>query len=394
MSNLNRTKGLLLTVFFLTITFSDVFSQKNENLTAEYSVSLQLVEQSWQLLDNYVDSIWPEWNDYKEKSVFIGAPAHYDLFINPYKDVPLGFEKVNSILNDKLVFYRDSSHLDRATNTTFVRFDSQYYNLVRVVPYAPDFYKKYVDYSQKIYYNDSIVPKEFENFTYSKENWIKIFIHESFHIYQLKSKDISSLQIPVSYKSPKQAALSFIEGQLLLKALDADNNEELKTYLHQFLAVRNKRRSNLPFWSKNYEEISEWLEGCATYVEYNVNILLTKDSPTNHFAENNNQFNFLELYKNFLDKHSRHFAEEGKEYYYGWAMSLLLDKLCGNNWKSELLKDNVYLTDLIQKYSCYDKKKNNYYYKKAEINYQYSELKKEVMNSKRNGKYYIQKTTK
>ena len=72
--------------------------------------------------------------------------------------------------------------------------------------------------------------------------------------------------------------------------------------------------------------------------------------------------NMYDLYKTLLNIYSRRFDDsDGKGYYYGWAMSLLLDKLCGDIWKIEILEKGVYLDDLLAKYSKYDKNSRKKY---------------------------------
>ncbi|MDA3866090.1 MAG: hypothetical protein PF489_04980 [Salinivirgaceae bacterium] len=380
-------------IFFnLIISANWAFCQPGKVVSSEkeYKITLDLIEASWDFLDVYIDSIWPEWKNYKETSVFVGAPGHFDLFVNPYKPLPSGFHKLPYELFGKELFYRDSSHLSDSYCGLSLNIDDVYFRLARIEPYSEEMSSKFLSYAQKRFERNNSTLPGLEKHFYSYDNWMKVLIHESFHLYQLKKKPISSLTFPANFTRPNHIVLSFLEGQLLLKALETESDEELKEIVNDFITVRNRRYRYSIFWKENSDNEFEWIEGGATYIDYKVLTYLRKyDLKLRGISADKNHRSAIDLmtyYKIRLDIDSRYFNKYwGKDYRYGLAMILILDRICGNDWKEEILKRNTSLFGLLKKYNGYAVDRENARFKQIKDDYSYSFVLKQVKRYKKDG---------
>ncbi|MFO7863016.1 MAG: hypothetical protein R6U85_03365 [Salinivirgaceae bacterium] len=368
------------------------FSQPSKIIRSEkeYQVTLDLIRSSWEFLDVYIDSIWPDWKNYKETPVFVGAPKYFDLFVNPYKPVPPGFVKLPYKLCNTDVFYRDSSHLSDSYCGLSLKIDDLYFRLARIEPYSEEMSSKFLSYVQKRFEKNNSTLPGLEKHFYSYDNWMKTLIHESFHLYQLKRKPISSLTFPANFTRPSHIVMSFLEGQLLLKALETESDEELKEIVNDFITVRNRRYRRSIFWKENSDNEFEWIEGGATYIDYKVLTYLRKyELKLGGILPDNKQRSEIDLttyYKIRLDIDSRYFNKYwGKDYHYGLAMILVLDRICGNDWKEEILKRNTSLFGLLKKYNGYAVDRENARFKRIKNNYGYSFVLKQVKRFKKDG---------
>jgi hypothetical protein len=358
-----------------------------QTIKPETEQSIILLAKAWQLLDENADSIWPGWKDYKQKTVFIGAPGCYDLFINLNKKPPDGFIKIyDSVLNQP-VFYRDSSHLKTAWFAANISIDGLYYRSACLEPFKPLFNESYITVL-KSDYHISPFSDEFSELINSREYYITMMIHEEFHLHQLSNKRLRSEAIEYNIKKPKIAALSYMEGQLLLDALYCNSIDSVKKYVHGFLSVRHKKQRLLQWKHINYaknENDGEWLEGCATYLQSKSLEMIFKNDKTK--LNNIKKLDSLTILAN-----SKAFGDSSAEkyYYYGLAEALILDKLCGNEWKTQIMEDGVYLQNLLREYSGYNKKNEKACFKYAIGKFQYYFLLKKLRKQFRTSNYFIE----
>jgi hypothetical protein len=353
----------------------------------EAEQSIILLAKAWQLLDENADSIWPGWKGYKQKTIFIGAPGRYDLFINPKNELPAGFIRVYDSVLKQPVFYRDSSHMKTEMYAASVFIDGLSYRSACVAPYTPFFNESFIKYLESDY-KMSQVSDEFKELVNSKEYYESEMIHEEYHLYQLNNKRLQTSAMDFYIKNPKIAALSFMEGQLLMEALYCNSIDSIKHYVHRFLSVRQKK-TNLMQWKHiNYpknEKDGEWLEGCATYVQLkSLEILFNNEKAKLNSIKKLDSLVFLASIKIFGKSSGE------KYYYYGLAEALILDKLCGNAWKSEIMEDRVYLQNLLSEYSGYNSKNENADFEGTIEEFHYNLLIKKIRKQFKAGNYFVE----
>jgi len=147
------------------------------------------------------------------------------------------------------------------------------------------------------------------------------------------------------------------EINLLAQALKAENDEEVISYVTQFLEKREQRRvkHNLDNDLINFECLIEWEEGLAKYVE----VAIWKQafsSPNYKSLPEMSQDPDFKDYDNFEQRWRQEImtmknqaSQEGdtRFYYTGMAQGFLLDRLLPD-WKTHIMAENVWLEELLQ----------------------------------------------
>lgn len=138
-----------------------------------------------------------------------------------------------------------------------------------------------------------------------------------------------------------------VEGQMLAKALNAQNNQQFHAYVDSFLLTRELRRAETNLEEKHIqaERGLEWLEGMAKYVEYRSYILATENDPEEFKFKAKNAYWKMER-KDRLRRMGKH-SGDNRFYHSGAAMAFILDKL-NPDWKQKIMKDEIYLEDLVR----------------------------------------------
>lgn len=180
-------------------------------------------------------------------------------------------------------------------------------------------------------------------------------VHEMFHALEAKQNEQKFLSAEAThaaledypYNDDQFSAYWNTEGQLLAKALDAENEKQFAAYVDSFLLVRNQRRESLNEKHIDAERGLEWLEGLAKYVEYRSYILSAENDPEEFNFKTKNAYWQMEQ-KDRLKRMGKH-SGDNRFYHSGAAMAFILDKL-NPNWKHEIMQDDVYLEDLVEKY--------------------------------------------
>ena len=82
------------------------YTRYAQKLLPELEPSLDIVEESWTILDKITNEVWPEWDNYKEISYFTAVPMKQDLFINPPSDPKNDFEFIQTKIYPIKVYLR------------------------------------------------------------------------------------------------------------------------------------------------------------------------------------------------------------------------------------------------------------------------------------------------
>ncbi|MEA2057913.1 MAG: hypothetical protein U9O63_04280 [Actinomycetota bacterium] len=148
-------------------------------------------------------------------------------------------------------------------------------------------------------------------------DFARFVVHETFHRYQLIDAGWNE-DFPDSTPYPRDAenaALALLEDRVLAATVDADDTDEIRRRLRQFLAIRQARAEAFEFG--NLEPVQEVVEGTARYVE-------------NRYAEVNGRPGrwVTEVPEVALD-----WLEFGRFYDTGAQLGRALDRL-GVDWKN------------------------------------------------------------
>jgi hypothetical protein len=332
--------------------------------------SILLTFETILILDSISEKIWPGWNA-SDLTYFMVEVEGCLVLINPHFPIPKDFKKY-----DKFSDYGHSVYIREKNNSefeyagsNFVIFEGKFYSAVETYAY-PSHWNADTLFAY-LFPLSSGFPDTYRNrivdLFQSPEMHISVQIHEGFHVFQIpKNKTLKYFLDPTYYSRPKIMAYSYIEGMLLLSALNATNEEEFLKTVHKFISIRQEKNRHLSRKKAGTEIDEEYMEGTAKYVQTMSQILLKELSYSpqiEHLKSLNCSFNNVrdfELFDSlrFISSITQYNSDqfEAKCYFYGQAQCFILDKLCGDIWKTELMNSKLLLWDLIVKYSGYDKK--------------------------------------
>lgn len=186
---------------------------------------------------------------------------------------------------------------------------------------------------------------------------VSITFHEGFHSYQNKSTAagetwLSEKPADMPYytlMTPPQMALFRIEATALRKALFARNVAEKRSFVRDFLQVREYRHGSLPSKAIAYEEGGEHNEGMAEYAGTRGAVLSLSPAERQQYLRT--KFERLRTITTFAGVSAPPGAVDSNArtwlYLTGPAEGLLLDDLL-RGWKHRVQDSNAVLTKLLQ----------------------------------------------
>jgi hypothetical protein len=197
------------------------------------------------------------------------------------------------------------------------------------------------------------------------ENYVSGLMHEAFHAYQAmsvyhkfeKGESIARLSSEYPWESAENQKGWKKEADLLLQAYKSETDTSRNKYIREFLEQREQRRASTHISSEliDYERNREWLEGLAKYAELKTGITASELAQYKSVPQ-------IKALSDFEDyKHSKSYLEqqigeakraasrsgESRFYYLGMLQAMLLDHVAPN-WKNEILKEDLYLEDLLK----------------------------------------------
>jgi hypothetical protein len=183
---------------------------------------------------------------------------------------------------------------------------------------------------------------------------IGLALHEAFHAHEAKSarsgrrfgageNSLLTAQYPV-FDVANEASFA-VEARLLSRALRAREIAESKRLAAQFLAVRRMRHARMDPRFVEYERLAEQHEGLAEYVYHRGLALMVRLDTTlqrDARAELESEHTALAgtLRAGALSIRRRFYAT-------GSIMGLLLDRFGDASWKTRLVRDDMWLQDLL-----------------------------------------------
>jgi len=179
-------------------------------------------------------------------------------------------------------------------------------------------------------------------------------LHEAFHAYQRSRRhegrrfgrgENSLLTVRYPLFDVQHEALFAVEAGLLERAVHAPDLAEAHRLARQFLAVRARRQRSIDSALVSYENLAELNEGLAQYVLVKgLEVLASHNADYRRGAveEREIERRFLQNPLAFTDLSPRRRA-----YAAGSYLGLLLDRLAGDRWKQDVVRDDRYLGDLL-----------------------------------------------
>ena len=378
-------------------------SQQNKvfSMTNEIEKSVDLNIEAIFILDSIASIVWPDWNTHQNLSYFIGDHNNNAVFINTTFEIPLDFVQIENPDSRINIYFREYSRLPRTYTGggTIIKLDNKYYKVICMSPFGIDSTHYYLKRLNGHYENNSQNEK-IKKLINSPEYYISVITHEAFHFYQENKENRQQWEsiVPRYYRKTKVMAFSFIEGKLLQKANYCNDKNELKNTVRQFIAIREEKSMLLNKKQQLNEKVEEFKEGLAQYIQTQIQLILSKqkyepvitDISTTCNLNFTNANDFLILDSLCLVSSTSDLKDPGtKHYFYGQAQARILDKLTKDTWKSEIMEKDVFLIDLLVKYSGYKTKNKNEYLNKTFQEYDFTEIQKQIRKMKLLRKHYI-----
>lgn len=387
----------------------DVSAQSKDNLKIN---PLQLISylEVRNITKTLGNELFPGY-DFLKIPILLYRPKVQELLIN-YPHKPNGFSvyKGFSPLTDETIYVRNDSTIfsidDQNTNTKIEDIDvlvvADYFSRMRnsirdiAINRNKDFILDWLD-------NWNFIPSPYDE--------IRLILHEGFHVFQTQKAPNKfadeSLVADYPLLDPVNNTLCSVEGKILKDALLTESQEIRNDKIKEFVAVRTYRHSLLKKEISEYENLNEYVEGGAKYIEYKFLQAGEKILPLKEMYYENG-FNgykdvLSELFKKEMnnmvkvvsisdDRFGNKFGTgpmRFRLYYTGACQGLLLDYVMPD-WKTTIFKDGVFLCDLLKSAVKLNEKELQDYLEKAKLDYNYEQIFNEKKDFETEGKNKIQ----
>ena len=353
------------------------------------------------------DELFHGW-DFKSTPVLFYRPNVQELLFN-YPHRPKGFSDYTGFnpLNEKKIYVRNgATTILYDDQNTSVEIDSISV-LVVADPFSTmrnqlnDILGRPRDISDQWLTNWQFIPDPYYQ--------VEVMLHEAFHVFQHKKAPDKyadeSVVLHYPLLDPENNALYVMEGNILRDALLTRQPESRIEAIKKFVAVRTYRQSRLDSSWVEYENLNEFQEGLAKYVEYKFKQLGEGIKPINemyyHQGFNGYHSVLSKKFKEAIDNmvnivavNDNRFGNKFgsgplrfKLYDLGACEALLLDEVMPQ-WKERIFEPNVYLTDLLKQSLRLTPDEQKRYLEMAKTEYKYdtayqSKLEFEIEGNKK-----------
>lgn len=393
----------------LLLTASTAYPQANTELKLDPLLLVSLKE-CRNITKTLGTELYPGW-DFQSTPVLFYRPNVQEILINfPHKPGgfteyagpnPLGDETIY-VRNDSTIFSIDDQNTSTEIDSIPVLvvadpFSSMRNQLQNVLT------QRSREFAESWLQDWSFVPRPYDQ--------LALILHESFHVYQSKmapdkgANEMAVAQYPLL--DPVNNALYVLEGNILKDALLSASPETKRQKIRQFVAVRSYRQSLLDSSSVEYENLNEFVEGTAKYVEYKFLLAGEKVAPVPemYFHTGFNGYrdilprefkNRVENMVNVVSVNDDRFGNKFgsgplrfKLYDLGACQAILLDDVMPK-WKDDIFNDGVYLSDLLIRSIALSESELEQNLEQAKSEYRYDDAYRDKLQFEKDGRAYIQ----
>jgi hypothetical protein len=399
----------LFHTLLLIICTSPTFSQESSSLKLDPDLLIMLKE--CQNIHNQLsDDLYPNW-DFKKTPILFYKPKVQELLINfPHK--PEGFTEYKGFnpLDNQTIYVRNNkTYFEWDDQNTTTEIDS-----VKVLVVADTYssmraqLRGAIMNQSKDFLNNWLDNWDFIGSTYHK---LSTILHEGFHVHQEElangknANEGSVFQYP--FLNPVNNSLSVLEGLILKDALSTKKEDLFLKKVNQFVAIRTHRQSLLDSVFVAYENLNEFAEGTAKYIEYKFYSQGENIRPIDEMKYVNGFVDYKNTLPDFFTKeiddmvnivsvNDNRFGNKFgagplrfKLYYLGACQGLLLDKVMPE-WKEQIFDDGVFLSDLLDKATKLTDNEKEELLNLTKTEYDYNKIYKEKLEFEKEGKKVIQ----
>jgi hypothetical protein len=405
---MNRIAFSISAIFLIIFGSSDCFAQNDKELRIDPSMMIALKE-CRHITNSLGDELFPGW-DFKKTPVLFYRPNVQELLIGfPY--MPKGFsvyKGFNPLGDDKIYVRNDTTTIAYDDQNTSINIDS-----TRVLVVADPYSTMRNQLTDLLGRTKELANKWLANWNFIPDPYYKlqIILHEAFHVYQDKAApdkyaDESVVaQYPIL--NPENNALYVLEGNILRDAVLARDSKSKLELIKKFVAVRSFRQSLLDSAFVEYENLNEYVEGLAKYVEYKFLLKAEDIEPIKemYYVAGFNGYRgvlpkkFRDAVDNMVnvvsvndDRFGNKFGTgplRFKLYDLGAFQALLLDDVMPG-WKEKIFLPNVYLTNLLKQAVNLTPEESKAYLEKAKLEYKYDEAYRDKVEFEKEGNKKIE----
>ena len=261
---MSKRIGCILFSLFIAVS-SSLFAQYT--LPDYMKTDLKRIEETWNILDQFAEKIWPGWKNYADVPFRISYPNGIELLVG-HPSPTDGFELVPGVEPRGKKIYVDrrkeiplelKQPLSGGGGILPFGKDKQVEIVdLRIGPIPMEEPKKEVKEKAA-----EPVPKELRT---ASERQILVDIHELFHCFQREVYRYRYGNLRANTDA-NYAIYSEIEGIALEKAYLESAADKAKDYMKDFLAARMLKRRSLTEAEQNQESEDDLMEGTAVYAE-------------------------------------------------------------------------------------------------------------------------------
>jgi hypothetical protein len=404
-----RLVSILPTCMFLLLCASPAFSKDDSELRIDPLLFVSLKE-CRNITGTLGNELFPGW-DFRKTPVLFYRPNVQELLIGfPHR--PEGFSEYRGFdpLGDETVYVRNDT-------TIFTLDDQNTSSTIDDIPVlvVADPYSSMRNQLRSVLER----PKELADswleqwaFIPSPYDELAMILHEAFHVYQdAKAPDKSANEMVLSrypLLDPVNNALFVLEGDILRDALLSTERSVRREKIAEFVAVRTFRHSLLDSSCAEYENLNEYVEGTAKYVEYEFLRTGERVEPIREMYYENG-FNgyrgvlsgeFRRRIDNMVnvvavndDRWGNKFGSgplRFKLYELGACEALLLDDVMPE-WKDRIFDRGVYLGDMLRESMALSGEEMKRCLEEAKSAYDYDRAYESKLQFEREGKEFIRK---
>lgn len=322
------------------------------------------------ILETVGPDIFPGWK-WNTIPLLLYRPKVQDVLLNaPHR--PPGFARFtgHTVLPDRTIYARnDSTARDIDGQNTSITLDS-----MRVLVVADAYSRTREQIRGNLrQHSDSLTDDWLEKWRFIQSPYAEVgtILHEAFHVHQDRlapgkgANEAAVAHYPVL--DATNNALVALEALLLRDAVLAPTAAQRRAKAEQFLAVRSVRRAPLDTASISYEDLNEFKEGTAKYVQYRFMRIGERVTPTPEMYfhtgfmgygggvlqrqlkdEMDDMVNVAAFSDNRFGNKFGGGPLRFRLYATGGAQGLVLDEFAPG-WKSQIFAPSVYLTGLLAK---------------------------------------------
>jgi len=362
---------LITAALVLFVLFQVGYSQGQVESKLKIDPALFLyVEECKNIMQAVGDKIWRDW-DFSKTPILFYRPNVQDVLIN-YPHQPEGFAILAGFnpLKDEKVYFRDGA--------TYIPYDGQNTSKeidgIRTLVVA-DTYS-----NQKTQIRGVILGRDKDYALKWLDDWnflpndpyaqMAMILHEGFHVFQTaqapdkKPNETAAIDYPL-LDTPNNSSWA-LEAALMRDALLSESRDTRAAKIRELVAVRTERRAALNKESVDYEDLTEYLEGLAKYIEFRFLKEAQALEPDPRLFFINGFYGFGPKLKETSDKTIKRIKDiiaasidmtgnkfgvgplKYRLYSSGAAVALLLDDVAAD-WKADIFKGGVYLFDKLKK---------------------------------------------